>query len=65
LKKLYRSTSDKKISGIFGGLARYLNMDSSLLRILTVIVAIVTQVFTFLIVYLVCSIAVPVEGDMK
>lgn len=64
MKKLYRSTSDKKIAGVVGGLARYLNMDPSLLRILTVILAIFTNV-PFLIVYIIWVFAVPEEGDVK
>ena len=32
-KKLYRSTSDRMISGVCGGWADYLGVDASLLRI--------------------------------
>lgn len=65
MKKLFRSATDKKISGVVGGLARYLNMDPSLLRILTVILAIVTQVIPFLIIYIIWVFAVPEEGEIK
>lgn len=34
MKKLYRSKKNKMIAGVVGGLADYLNMDASLLRIL-------------------------------
>lgn len=33
-KKLYRSTLDKKIAGICGGLGEYLNVDPTVMRIL-------------------------------
>ena len=35
-KKLYRSTFDKKIAGICGGLGEYLNVDPTVMRILFV-----------------------------
>ena len=33
-KKLYRSTTDKKIAGVCGGLAQYLNIDSTIVRLI-------------------------------
>lgn len=32
-KKLYRSSSDRKICGVCGGLAEYLDMDSTVMRV--------------------------------
>ena len=36
-KKLYRSKKDKMIAGICGGIAEYFDVDSTLIRLLTVI----------------------------
>lgn len=33
-KKLYRSDTDKKICGVCGGLAEYLNVDSTVIRLI-------------------------------
>ena len=33
-KKLYKSNQDKMFCGVLGGLAEYLNIDSTILRIL-------------------------------
>lgn len=33
-KKLYRSTTDKKIFGVCGGLAEYFDLDSSIVRLI-------------------------------
>ena len=33
-KKLYKKTSEKKICGVCAGLARYLNMDVTVVRLL-------------------------------
>ena len=32
-KKLYKSSTDKKLAGICGGLAEYFNIDSTLVRL--------------------------------
>lgn len=37
MKKLYKSGSDKKICGVCGGLAEYFNIDSSTVRLITVL----------------------------
>lgn len=34
MKKYYRSSRDKKIAGVCGGLAEYFNMDPLLVRLL-------------------------------
>jgi len=37
VKKLYRSRTDRKIWGICGGLAKYLDMDPTVVRIIAVV----------------------------
>ena len=32
-KKLYKSTTDKKIAGVCGGIAEYFNVDATLIRL--------------------------------
>jgi phage shock protein C len=41
-KRFYRSKSDRKLAGVCGGIAQYLNMDPTLVRILWVILSIVS-----------------------
>lgn len=36
-KRLYRSTTDRKIAGVCGGLAEYFNIDPVIVRIIAVI----------------------------
>lgn len=38
-RKLYRSRTDRKIAGVCGGLAAYLDMDSTLMRLIWVMAA--------------------------
>lgn len=33
-KKLYRSITDKKLAGVCGGLAEYLGMDATIIRLI-------------------------------
>lgn len=37
-KKLYRSTTDKMIGGVAGGLAEYFDIDATLIRVLFIVV---------------------------
>ena len=41
-KKLTKSASDKKIMGVCGGLAKYMDKDSNLIRIIAVVLAVIT-----------------------
>ena len=36
-KKLYKSATDKKIAGVCGGIAEYFNIDSTLVRLIAVL----------------------------
>ena len=36
-KKLYRSKTDKKICGVCGGIAEYLGIDSTIVRLILVL----------------------------
>ena len=58
-KKLYRSRSKRMIAGVCGGLADYLNMDPTLVRILTVVISLFTGIPVVL--YIVALFVVPEE----
>ncbi|MDK4202537.1 PspC domain-containing protein [Bacillus velezensis] len=64
MKRLYHSEKNRKIAGVVGGLAEYINMDASLLRIITVVLALVTSGIVP-IVYIIWCFVVPLEGDLK
>jgi len=40
MKKLYRSRTDKKIGGVCGGIAEYFSWDPTVVRVATVILAV-------------------------
>src|SRR5215211_2147969 len=39
-RKLYRSKTNRKLAGVCGGLAQYFNIDSTLIRVLFVLLAV-------------------------
>lgn len=59
-RRLYRSRSDRVIGGVAGGLAAYLGVDPSLVRVAWVVLAVLTGGF-FALVYLVMLFVVPEE----
>jgi len=58
VKKLYRSTSDRMIAGICGGLGEYFGVDSTLVRLVFVFGAIFTGSALFW-AYIIMLIVVP------
>ena len=57
--KLYRSKTEKKIAGVCGGLAKYLNVDVTIVRLIWAIVGICAG--AGLIAYLICALIMPEE----
>jgi phage shock protein PspC (stress-responsive transcriptional regulator) len=56
-KRLVRSTSNRVIGGVCGGVAEFLNMDPNLVRILTVLISLFTGVPVIL--YIIALFVVP------
>jgi len=63
MKKFYRSTTDRKLSGVCGGLAQYLGVDTTLVRVVTVLAVLFTGIFPIVIAYLLMAILAPVRPD--
>ena len=59
MKRLYLSSTDKKLAGICGGIAEYMDMDPTIVRLLTVILALITAVVPFCLAYVIAWIIVP------
>ena len=55
MKKLYKSSTNKKISGVCGGLAEYFNMDATLVRLIWALVTI-SSAGTGIIAYIVAAV---------
>ncbi len=61
MKKLKRSRSNRYIMGVCGGLAEYLNIDATIVRLIWFVLAL-TSFGTFGLAYLICGIVIP-EDD--
>ncbi len=55
-KKLYRSTTNKTIAGVCAGLAEYLNIDPTIVRVIWALVGLSGG---GIIAYLVCALIIP------
>lgn len=55
--KLYKSSTDKKIAGVCGGLAEYLNIDSTIVRLIWALVCLAYG--SGIIAYILCAIIIP------
>lgn len=60
-KRLTRSRTDKKIAGVCGGIADYLNIDSTLVRIAFVVGTIAAGGWPFVFAYLALAYVIPKE----
>ena len=59
MKRLYRSRTDKKIAGIFGGMSEVYSIDPTLLRLGAVFLALITAIVPLIVVYLIGWIIIP------
>ena len=58
-KKLYRSSKDKKIAGVCGGIAEYMNVDSTIVRLICI--ALIFGWGTGLLAYIVAALVMPIK----
>ena len=60
-KKLYKSSSDKMIAGVLGGFAEYIGVDSTLVRLVYVLIAMFSAGFPGILFYIICALVIPDE----
>ncbi|MBO0812499.1 MAG: PspC domain-containing protein [Microlunatus sp.] len=58
-RQFRRSRDNKWIGGVCGGLAEYLNMDPTLVRVVVVLIAVFTSVLPAAVIYLLMMLLVP------
>ncbi len=57
MKKLFKSTTDKKLCGVCGGIAEYFNIDSTIVRLVWAILSIW---FGFgILIYIIAALVMP------
>jgi phage shock protein C len=60
---LARSGTDKKIAGVCGGLAKWLEIDPTVVRLLYVLATFFTGLVPGMVAYIVLSVVMPPEGQ--
>ena len=58
-KRLYRNVIDKMLCGVLGGLAEYLDVDATLIRILYAALSVFSAGFPGVVLYIICAIVIP------
>ncbi len=61
MKKIYISRTDKKILGVCGGIGQALDIDPTLVRLITVFMCIATGIIPLLVTYFAAWFIVPFE----
>lgn len=59
MKKLYRSSTDKKMAGVCGGIAEYMNVDSTIVRLIAILL--VFGCGSGLLAYIVAALIMPIK----
>ena len=64
-KKLYKSKSDKKLAGVCGGFAQYFGIDSTVIRVVYVILGLMGWwIFAYpVILYIILALVMPEESE--
>ncbi|GEN56525.1 hypothetical protein GCM10012290_12130 [Halolactibacillus alkaliphilus] len=58
-KKLYRSNQNVMLAGVLGGLAEYLNVDATLIRLIFIILLLFTAGLPLTVLYIAAAIIIP------
>ncbi len=61
MKKLYKSKTDKKIEGVCGGIAEYVNVDSTVIRLAFAVGILFGGAGIWA--YLICALIIPAAPD--
>jgi len=62
MKRLYRSRTNKMIAGVCGGIAEYLGIDTTIVRLLYIVASLMLAAFPGLLIYIIAIFVIPYEG---
>jgi phage shock protein C len=65
MKRLVLSQTDKKLTGLCGGIAQYVDIDPTVVRLIVLTVIIMSGVLPGMLVYIIASAITPKEGEVK
>ncbi len=63
MKKLYRSTSNRQLCGVCGGVGEYLGVDPTVVRVVWVIAALFGTIGIWA--YLLCALIIPEDSAVR
>ena len=61
-RRLKRSSTDRKLAGVFGGLGHYLHVNSNFLRVAYLILTALTTVVPGILIYIMLAITIPADN---
>ena len=61
MKHLHRSKNKRIFAGICGGLGDYFSVDPTLVRVLFILFAVLTEIIPFVIAYIIAAFIIPEE----
>ena len=63
-KRFVRSSRDKKIAGVCGGLAQYLDIDATLVRLAFALFTVFAALFGGILLYIVLMLVIPESTEI-
>ncbi len=64
MKRLVLSQTDKKITGLCGGIAAYVDVDSTVIRLIVLTIVIMSGVLPGVLLYAIASAITPKESEL-
>lgn len=61
MKKLYKSSTNKVIAGVIGGIGEYFDIDPTVLRLAYILLAVLTAFVPATIGYIIAAVIMPVR----
>ncbi len=65
VKRIYRTAENKVLTGLFGGLGEYFDIDPTLLRLGFLLIVLLTGIFPGVILYFIAALIVPKKLEVK
>ncbi|KUP08094.1 membrane protein [Bacillus coahuilensis m2-6] len=65
MSKLAKSSKNKMVSGVLGGIAEYVGMSATVVRVLFVLIMIATAVFPCVVGYIVAAMVLPKDTKVN
>lgn len=65
MKKLYKIRKEAVVAGVCAGIARYMGIDKTVVRVLYALISLATGIFLGIVFYIICMIVIPDEDNIN